>query len=161
MRTFVHIFFDNCFILFYFVRSETLTQAHACARALVANQSIGDKFCWFWWSCARAATGSRLPGVCCFLFYFVLDARTRDSPCLVLSCLTGNTFCQGAHICPQQLARPWQTTSPWPSCSWPNPSLGEPWRALVFPVVSMWETVQLYGSVGLIDDLLFLCDFFK
>ena len=116
---------DNNVILFYFVCFGTLTQAHACGRALVANQPIGDKFVDFCWGHVRVATGSRLPGVYQFFVLFCFRRAHKlmrrhlritriyflfllitDNPCLVLNCLTGGTFCQGAHICPLQLARP-------------------------------------------------------
>ena len=67
--------FDNCFVFFCFVWSETLTQAHACERTLVVNQPIGEKFCCFFWGHVRVAIGFRLPGEYCYLFYCILALK--------------------------------------------------------------------------------------
>ena len=128
------------FILFYFVWSETLTQAHACGCALVVNQMIGDKFVDFAWvtyvwpqvpDCLELIVFVLFCCSACKAFrrrnsritrIIVLFFSITDDPCLVLSCLTARTLRQGAHNCWQQLVRTWQTISPWPCCSWPTPS---------------------------------------
>ena len=105
-----HIFcFNNNLVCFW-----TLTQAHTCRRALVANQPIGNTFADFCWGHVRVATCSRLPGVCWLIALFYCGERnalrrchiriTRiccfdllitDIPCLVFELINCQNFRPG------------------------------------------------------------------
>ena len=103
-----NISFDNCFTLFYFVWSETLTQAHACGRTLVVSQTTGGKFCWFCWGHVRVATSSRLPGV--YWFCVVLLRKTQaslqtDNPRLFLFLLITDNPCLIFIFCLSRITR--------------------------------------------------------
>ena len=94
---------------------------------LRCRAQIACVYCFvLFWSRARTHASPLADGPHLFLFLLI-----TDDPCLVSSCLTGGTVCQGAYIRTQQFVRPRRTISPWPCHSWPSPSLREPWRALV------------------------------
>ena len=187
MRTFVHILiccFDNCFILFYFVSSETLTQAHACGRTLVVNQTTGDKCCWFFWGHPRVVTGSRLPGE--YLFCFVLLRTTQESlqadnprlflflwitdiPCLILSCSIAK-LSAGAHLhatTRSDVANNLTSTLLFLAHSFLKGSLEGTWcswsspRSRLLDRATAWAWLIFWNRNGRENDLWLDCDFFK